>query len=87
LATPGDISFTGTINTTDITKSISIGVGNAYNLVGNPYTSYINSRTFLTTNKGQLVSQTIWVWNQATDNYDAKVTVNAFKFRYFSKTN
>ncbi|MGB0879678.1 MAG: hypothetical protein ACPGTO_03845, partial [Polaribacter sp.] len=79
LATPGDISFKGTLNTNDVTQAITIGAGDAFNLIGNPYPSYINSGTFLTTNTGQLDTETIWVWNQATDIYDTKVTVNAFK--------
>ena len=79
LATAGDISFTGTLNTDDVTQAITIGAGNAFNLIGNPYPSYINSGTFLSSNTSKLTSETIWVWNQATDSYDTKVTVDAFK--------
>ena len=40
----GDISFTGTINTESVeTSSLSVG----YHLLGNPFTSYVNSATFL----------------------------------------
>ncbi|MGB0879189.1 MAG: choice-of-anchor J domain-containing protein [Polaribacter sp.] len=79
LATPSDISFTGTFNTNDVTQAIAIGAGDAFNLIGNPYPSYINSGTFLTTNTSNLTSQTIWIWNQATGMYDTKVTDDAFK--------
>jgi hypothetical protein len=39
----GDISFTGTINTASVeTSSLDTG----FNLIGNPYTSFVNSATF-----------------------------------------
>lgn len=52
--------------------------GNGFNLLGNPTTAYINSATFLSNNSGSLDTQTIWVWNQATDSYDTKVTADNF---------
>ena len=76
-ASTGTVSFTGTINTADVTPSIS-AIGNGFNLVSNPYTSYINSGTFLTENTASLVSETIWLWNPVSENYETKVTVNAF---------
>mgnify|MGYP001950711749 CR=1 FL=1 len=78
LAAPGDISFTGTVNTVDVNQGITIGAGNAFNLIGNPYPSYINSGTFLFTNTSKLTSQTIWVWNQATDSYETKISAQNF---------
>ena len=44
LASTGDIAFTGTINTSDVNISITDATGsggNAFNLVGNPYPSFI----------------------------------------------
>ena len=76
-ASTGTVSFTGTINTADVTPSVS-AIGNGFNLVSNPYTSYINSGTFLTENTASLVSETIWLWNPVSENYETKVTVNAF---------
>ncbi|MDG1194555.1 MAG: T9SS type A sorting domain-containing protein [Polaribacter sp.] len=73
----GTISFTGTINTTDVTPAVVIG-GNGFNLLGNPYTSYLNSASFLTANTGNLVSQTIWVFDQGSGAYETKVTVDNF---------
>ena len=78
------ISFTGTINTANITPSIVDGNtvntgGSPYNLIGNPYTAFINSGLFLTANTTILESETIWLWNQATDSYDTKVTADTFK--------
>ena len=76
-ASIGTVSFTGTINTADVTPSV-LATGNGFNLVSNPYTSYINSGTFLTENTANLVSETIWLWNPVSENYETKVTVNAY---------
>ncbi|KGL62814.1 hypothetical protein PHEL85_2609 [Polaribacter sp. Hel1_85] len=77
--TTGDVSFTGTLNTGDI-SDVAITTGTtSYNLVGNPYTAYINSATFLTTNTSLLDSETIWIWDSSTKNYVAKMTGDAFK--------
>ncbi len=72
----GDISFTGTINTADVTGVAVSTALNGFNLVGNPYTSHMNSGTFLTANTN--LTGTIWVWNQATSNYITHVTVDNF---------
>ncbi|WP_439130888.1 T9SS type A sorting domain-containing protein [Polaribacter sp.] len=66
-----------TLNTSDVSVAVS-NAGSGFNLLGNPFASSINSDAFLTANTGNLVSQTIWVWNQATSNYEAKVTADAF---------
>jgi hypothetical protein len=76
-ASIGDISFTGTINTADVSVAVS-NASNGLNLLGNPFTSHLNSATFLTDNTANLVSETIWVWNQATSNYETKVTGDGF---------
>lgn len=73
----GTISFTGTLNTDNVTAAVLAG-GNGFNLLGNPYTSYINSATFLTDNTGNLVTETIWLWNKGTGNYETKVTGDSF---------
>jgi hypothetical protein len=74
----GTISFTGTINTSDAAASVITGGTNSFNLIGNPFTAYLNSASFLTGNTANLVSETIWVWNQASGNYETKVTVDGF---------
>jgi hypothetical protein len=74
----GTISFTGTINTSDVAASVITGGTDSFNLIGNPFTAYLNSASFLTGNTANLVSETLWVWNQATGNYETKVTVDAF---------
>jgi hypothetical protein len=74
----GTISFTGTINTSDVAASVVLGGTDGFNLIGNPFTAYLNSASFLTGNTTNLVSETIWVWNQAAGNYETKVTADAF---------
>jgi lysyl endopeptidase len=73
----GNISFTGTINTDPVTPAV-IADDSGFNLIGNPFTAYLNSASFLTDNTANLVSETIWVWNQAAENYETKVTNEAF---------
>ncbi len=72
LKAPSDLSFTGEINTGTITYPITQTTNN-FNLIGNPFTSYINLSTFLTNNSTALSEQTIWVWNQATNDYELKI--------------
>ncbi|MGJ8743241.1 PKD domain-containing protein [Polaribacter sp.] len=76
----GDISFTGTLDVNDA----GVGVGitsnlNAYNLIGNPYPSYlaannasdaINILKVNDTDNDFLTEATIWIWDQATNTYD-----------------
>ncbi|WP_418650338.1 M43 family zinc metalloprotease [Tenacibaculum aestuariivivum] len=74
LNTASDIIFTGTVNSETITLPITIDVNN-YNLVGNPYTSYINLGQFFNANPlNNVVSEaTVWLWNQATGSYELKL--------------
>ena len=80
-ATTNDISFTGTLNTDAVDKGIIIGAGSAYNLISNPFTSYINNSTFLnlTANSDKLTTKIIYIWNPNTKNYDGKVSGIPFK--------
>jgi hypothetical protein len=64
LASLGDVSFTGTMATTDISIS-SFGRTIDYNLVGNPYPSYLNIESFLNDNSDSLEEMTLWM-----DSYD-----------------
>ncbi len=76
----GDISFTGTMPTDPVGVAITDGTGgggNAFNLIGNPYPSYIPANTnadetnnILTVNTASLTENTLWFWNQATNSYD-----------------
>ncbi len=78
----GTISFTGTINTDNAGVNILLSSdGNRFNLLGNPYTSYINSATFLNNESSISETKTIWVWNQTLNTngaYEVKVIADAF---------
>ncbi len=63
LAAPGDVSITGNLNTSNISIPVATGTRNNFNLIGNPYTSYINSSNFTTVNTGLLSEETIWLWD------------------------
>jgi photosystem II stability/assembly factor-like uncharacterized protein len=62
--TPGDYTFTGSFPTTDVTSSISRN-DQEWNLIGNPYPSYIDIDAFITENSSKLSSafQAIYVYN------------------------
>ena len=75
----GDISFTGTLNVADVGVTLS-NYGNRFNLLGNPYTSYINSAPFLA-NAALSETETIWVYDQTLStngSYVAKPLVEDF---------
>ena len=76
LAAPGDVSFTGTINTSDVTVAMTSN-SNGFNLVGNPYPSYVagnenadGTNNILTINSANLTENTLWFWNQSTGSYN-----------------
>ncbi|MCG8882225.1 leucine-rich repeat protein [Tenacibaculum finnmarkense] len=63
LAKAGTLSFTGTANISDVTIAISKGTRSKFNLIGNPFMAYLNSKTFTNSNTNLLSEETIWVWN------------------------
>ncbi len=76
LAAAGDISFSGTMPVADLGVSISSNT-NSFNLVGNPYPSFLAANTgahatnnLLTVNTASLTENTLWFWDQATNSYD-----------------
>ena len=76
LATAGDIAFTGTMPDTNASIAINSNT-NGFNLIGNPYTSYlalnINASApddLLEQNSSSLTETTAWLFNQATGSYD-----------------
>ncbi|CAL2087015.1 conserved protein of unknown function precursor containing a T9SS type A C-terminal secretion signal [Tenacibaculum sp. 190524A02b] len=77
LSTPGVFSFEGSVNPGNTAVSITKNA-TPYNLIGNPYLALVKSQSFLTRNTASLESETIWVWNQATNSYDTKVTADNF---------
>jgi predicted outer membrane repeat protein len=68
------VAFEGDFNTADVSKSLTAG----FNLLGNPYTSYVNSKTFLDAASTNIDQTQMWVWNSSTENYDAKIAAVAF---------
>jgi hypothetical protein len=74
----GDISFTGTINTSDVSVGVVTGGTNSFNLIGNPFTSYLNSVDFINGNSANLATNEIWVFNQSTSNYEVKNLASSF---------
>ncbi len=76
LATAEDIRFTGELNTTTVSFPIVTGTQNNFNLIGNPFTSYINSGSFTAVNTAALSEQTIWLWNGTQyETYTAANTI------------
>lgn len=81
LASSGTLTFVGTMET-DATVGVSItdgtgSSGNAFNLVGNPYPSYMAANTnadgtnnLLTINTASLTEETLWLWDESTSTYD-----------------
>ncbi|MGG6230905.1 T9SS type A sorting domain-containing protein [Tenacibaculum sp. SDUM215027] len=62
LANPGDVSITGNLVTTNYGVPISTGTRTNYNLLGNPYTNYINSATLAGSNP-VINNATFWLWD------------------------
>jgi len=81
-AASGTLSFAGTMPTGDVSIALTT-FGARFNLVGNPYPSYLNSANLLSASTGALESQTLWFWNPAANGgigaYNTKVTVDAFQ--------
>ncbi|MGB1392370.1 MAG: lamin tail domain-containing protein [Flavobacteriaceae bacterium] len=93
LSATGNITFTGTLNTSDVNISITDGTGSggsAFNLVGNPYPSFIaannnadgtnNILKVNDTDNDYLTESTIWFWNQGTSSYDQINHASAAKY-------
>ena len=78
----GDVSFSGTLNTDNAGVSVVLeSTGNRFNLLGNPYTSYIDSNTFLSNEVAISDTQTLWVWNQTlgiNGAYEVKLASDNF---------
>ena len=71
----GTLDYIGDMNVEDVSVAITRNA-NGFNLLGNPYPSYIAGNTgatnLLTTNTGILEETTLWLWNQAINSYDQK---------------
>lgn len=78
LGASGAISFTGTMNTGNELIMLD-PTGNGYNLIGNPYTSFIDTGAMLSASTAALSTETIWVFDASTNSYETKVTVDNFQ--------
>ena len=80
-ASSGQVKFIGNLNTDDAGVTLTTGASQlsvGFNLLGNPYTSFINSQTFLSDNSN--LSQQIWVWDQTGGgNYSVKIPIDDFQ--------
>jgi len=78
LASAGDLTLEGSIMvSTDINFNYDIEGGPFYDLIGNPYLSYIAANSnadatnnILTVNSENLEEPSLWLWNQSTNSYD-----------------
>ena len=71
----GNYTFTGTFPSEDVSSTITQDVSN-WNLIGNPYPSYVDVAEFISANTANLggAFQSIYVWNAATSSYDDLTT-------------
>ncbi len=79
--TAGNVAFTGTLNTSDVSVSVVTGDNGGFNLLGVPFTSYVNSASFLASESAISDTQTIWVWNQGlgvAGSYEVQGTDDGF---------
>jgi len=72
----GNVLFTGTINTNDVNGVPISTVGNGFNLLGNPYTAFMSSETFLADNLN-LNQDQIWTWTHS-NGYRARAKATNF---------
>ncbi len=62
LAAAGDVSITGNLNVINVPTSVEMGDRNNFNLIGNPFTSYINSAVLAGSNS-VINNATFWLWD------------------------
>lgn len=82
LASAGAISFTGSIPTSNIYIPLSTATengGNNFNLLGNPFTAFIDNQEFLIFNTDALAQEEVYIWNQSTTSYDTKISGIPYK--------
>ncbi|MFY7669581.1 T9SS type A sorting domain-containing protein, partial [Tenacibaculum sp. MEBiC06402] len=63
LAAAGNVSITGSINSSNVNSPVATGTRNNFNLLGNPFTSYVSSSTFASANTALLSEETVWLWD------------------------
>ena len=80
VSSTGDITFTGDNPSISNVTFDLIFSGNHYNLVGNPWPAFLKTGSggLLVDNTSKLQSETIWVWNAQSSNFETKVTADGF---------
>ena len=78
----GTVSFTGTVNVDNAGVSVPLSnTGTRFNLLGNPYTAYLSSATFLDNESSISESKTMWVYNKnlgTNGEYESKTVGQNF---------
>ncbi|WP_157663367.1 T9SS type A sorting domain-containing protein [Polaribacter sp. SA4-12] len=79
----GTVSFKGTVNTIDTgVDAVLSSDGNRFNLLGNPYNSFLSSTTFLNDETAISATKTMWIYNQTlgtNGSYEVKTIGDDFK--------
>jgi hypothetical protein len=78
LGASGTISFTGTMNVADVAITLDT-TGSRYNLLGNPYTSFIDTAAILSTSSAFISTETLYVFDAANNSYVVYVTADNFQ--------
>ena len=76
----GTVSFTGTLNTKDLNINLSTS-GQRFNALGNPFTSFLATTSFLNNESAIGDTQNIWIWNQSlgiNGDYEVKDASEAY---------
>ena len=76
-----DVYFEGTIRSSAANRTLNTSgysSDGGYNIVGNPFTSYMMTQNMLQDNTSVLKTETIWIWNTANGSYDTKITADSF---------
>ncbi|MCL7764542.1 T9SS type A sorting domain-containing protein [Polaribacter sp. Z014] len=63
----GNVYFRGAIGVADVDFTLTKNT-NGYNLIGNPFTSSINSKDFLEDNVLNITNQQIWIWDSSANS-------------------
>ncbi|QNM84319.1 T9SS type A sorting domain-containing protein [Polaribacter pectinis] len=75
--TGGAVSFTGTYPTGSKPATVSNANANKFNLVSNPFPTYLAVSEFFTNNgASKFTENTIWIWNQASGAYVPKTSTS-----------
>ncbi|MFK8059899.1 MAG: T9SS type A sorting domain-containing protein [Polaribacter sp.] len=86
LGTGADIAFTGTLATSNVSTTLTAGSLDNFNLIGNPYPSYMpantnaNAANLLTNNTSVLSEETIYLWDNTISNYVVINNASAARF-------